>query len=364
MPTSETASQDSSPAGADRSIPASAAGDFSFQALVECSTDIITVVAADGRIVYDSPAVHGVLGYRQGELVGRNAFELVHADDIPAAFALLVETAGRADASSSLTFRFQHRDGSWKWLSSTGRVLSNGPGQRLVITSREAAEAPPARVESAAAEPTRTLESAHLEMLQRLALAAEFRDDDTGQHTRRVGELSATLAGAIGLGRSESDLIRCAAPLHDVGKIGIRDAILLKRGPLSVEELEVMRTHTVLGARLLSRGGSALVRAAESIAMHHHERWDGAGYPAGFAGDEIPLSARIVSIVDFYDALTHDRPYRSAWPREDVVREIEGESGTRFDPHVTRAFLDLVKSDTLPLPAGASHSPETQCFTG
>ncbi|MBW3628432.1 MAG: HD domain-containing protein [Gemmatimonadetes bacterium] len=356
MPTPITASQDNSPAESGSSVP-DAAADFSFQALVECSSDIITVVASDGRIVYDSPAVQGVLGYRQGELVGRNAFELVHADDIPAAFTLLVETVGRLDVTSSLTFRFQHRDGSWKWLASTGRVLSSGPGQRLVITSREASGAPAESAGSAAPEPPGTLEAAHLEMLQRLALAAEFRDDDTGQHIRRVGELSATLAGAMGLERSEAELIRCAAPLHDVGKIGIRDAILLKRGPLSAEELEVMRTHTVLGARLLSRGGSALVRSAECIAMHHHERWDGAGYPAGFSGHEIPLSARIVGIVDFYDALTHDRPYRSAWPQNDVLREIEGESGTRFDPYVAEAFLDLVKSDTLPRSAGAPEGP-------
>lgn len=317
----------------------SPAGELSFQALVECSEDIITVVEADGRIVYDSPAVERVLGWRQGELVGRSAFELVHVDDLPAAFALLVETVARPGAAASLTYRFLHRDGGWRWLASVGRPIASAGALRLVITSREA---PPAA--AAPAPPDEAVEAAHLEMLQRLALAAEFRDDDTGQHTRRVGELSAALARTLGLPEAQVELIRRAAPLHDVGKVGIPDSILLKRGPLDRGELEVMRTHTVLGARLLSRGRSPLVRAAETIALHHHERWDGAGYPAGLAGERIPLPARIVCVVDVYDALSHDRPYRPAWPRSEVVREIAGEGGVRFDPSLSEAFLDLLAS--------------------
>ena len=318
-------------------VASPAAGELSFQALVESSQDIITVVEADGRIVYDSPAVERVLGWRQGELVGRSAFELVHPDDLPAAFSLLVETVGSAGAAASLTFRFQHRDGGWRWLASVGRLMATPAASRLVITSREAA-APEARQ----APSGEGVEGAHLEMLERLALAAEFRDDDTGQHTRRVGELSAALARALGLPEAEVELIRRAAPLHDVGKVGIPDAILRKRGPLDPAELEVMRTHTVLGARLLSRGGSALVRTAEQIALHHHERWDGAGYPAGLSGERIPFPARIVCVVDVYDALLHDRPYRPAWPRAEVVREIASERGVRFDPAVTGVFLDLL----------------------
>jgi putative two-component system response regulator len=178
-------------------------------------------------------------------------------------------------------------------------------------------------------------------MLERLTRAAECRDDDTGQHTRRVGEVAHALAEAVGLPRTAAHLLRRAAPHHDVGKIGIRDAILLKPGPLDAEELEVMRGHTLLGAQLLSRGRSRMVRAAEQVALSHHESWDGSGYPRGLAGESIPLSARIVSLADFYDALTHDRPYRRALPRPEVLRMIEEERGRRFDPRVVDAFMKI-----------------------
>jgi PAS domain S-box-containing protein/putative nucleotidyltransferase with HDIG domain len=351
------------PATAPDSLPhRSPAADLSFQALVECADDIITVVDADGRIVYDSPAVQRVLGYRQGELVGRNAFELVHADDLGRAFSLLVQTVGTPGASGSLTFRFQHRDASWRWLAATGRLLGAGDASRLVITSRDVTGSVQAGAPEALAATglvglgSEAVEALQLEMLQRLALAAEFRDDDTGQHTRRVGELSAALARTVGLPEAEVELVRHAAPLHDLGKIGIRDSILLKPGPLSPEELEVMRTHTVLGARLLARGRSSLVRVAESIALHHHERWDGGGYPAGLMGDSIPFTARIVAVVDFYDALTHDRPYRPAWPETDVLRSLGEEGGARFDPSVTEAFLDLLagQNSASPEPLAAT----------
>lgn len=316
---------------------------LSYQTLIEAACDITTVVEADGRIVYDSPAVERVLGYGQGELVGRNAFELVHPDDLGRALALLVETVAAPERTASLTFRFRHREGGWRWLASVGRALPGGDAPRLVVTSREVSARRDAGPPPGCGAPSPEVEAVHVEMLDRLALAAEFRDDDTGQHIRRVGELSAALAREVGLKRDQVEVIGRAAPLHDVGKIGIRDSILLKPGPLSGEEQEVMRTHTLLGARLLSSGRSAMVREAEAIALRHHERWDGRGYPGGLRGEEIPLPARVVSIVDYYDALTHDRPYRPAWPRALVVHSLHEESGTRFDPALTAAFLHLVE---------------------
>jgi putative two-component system response regulator len=191
-------------------------------------------------------------------------------------------------------------------------------------------------------ERTRELDEAQLEVLERLAVAAELRDDETGRHTQRVGDMAGRLASALGRSVDDVALIRRAATLHDVGKIGIPDDILRKPGRLTPQELDVMKTHTLVGARILSGGRSALVTMAERIARSHHERWDGTGYPDRLAGEQIPLEARIVAVADVYDALTSDRPYRPAWARDRVLAEIAQGEGTHFDPQIVRAFLGLV----------------------
>jgi putative two-component system response regulator len=188
---------------------------------------------------------------------------------------------------------------------------------------------------------TAELEGARLEMLQRLALAAEFRDDNTGQHTQRVAQTCHRLARVLGVPEDEVERIAHAAPLHDVGKIAISDAILLKPGRLSEEERRVMQHHTIAGARMLRGSGSRLLQTAERIALTHHERWDGGGYPHSLAGDEIPLPGRMVAVADVFDALTHERPYKEAWPLDRAVEEIAADRGRRFDPQVVDAFLEL-----------------------
>jgi putative two-component system response regulator len=188
---------------------------------------------------------------------------------------------------------------------------------------------------------TRELESAQIEIIERLAKAAEFRDDNTGQHTERVGQMAALLARELGLPDAQVVLIRRAAPLHDVGKIGIPDAILLKLGKLTPAEFELVKTHTTIGARILSGSRFALLRLAEEIAFSHHEHWDGAGY-AGLVGDRIPLVGRIVTVADVFDALTQKRPYKAAWPVEEAVAEIDHQRGRQFDPDVVDAFLRVV----------------------
>jgi putative two-component system response regulator len=188
-------------------------------------------------------------------------------------------------------------------------------------------------------ERTRALEKAQLEILDRLAGAGEFRDDETGQHTRRVGTLSATLARALGADVHLAGLIEKAAPLHDLGKIGIPDQVLLKPGRFTPEETAIMRTHTTIGAAILSGGESDLICMAAEIALSHHERWDGTGYPHGLAGAAIPWAARIVSVADVFDALSHDRPYRAAWPMVKVVKEIGDAAGKQLDPDMARIFL-------------------------
>jgi putative two-component system response regulator len=191
------------------------------------------------------------------------------------------------------------------------------------------------------AKRTRQLEVAQMEMLERLASAAELRDDDTGQHIHRVGQLAGRLALALGWTREQAELLDHAARLHDIGKIGIPDSILRKPGPLTPEEFEQMKSHTVVGARLLAGGQSELIQMAERVALDHHERWDGAGYPNKLAGDAIPLEARIVAVADFFDALTHERPYRAAFPVERTLAMVRSSVGSHFDPRVGEAFFGL-----------------------
>ena len=196
-------------------------------------------------------------------------------------------------------------------------------------------------LEAKVRERTRELVEAQIEIIERLAIAAEFRDDNTGQHTQRVGQMSALLARQLGLPDSQVSLIARGAPLHDVGKIGVPDTILLKMGKLTTEEFEVVKTHTVIGARILSGGKFPLLRLAEEIAFTHHERWDGGGY-AGIRGADIALAGRIVAVADVFDALTQQRPYKPAWPVADAIAENDRQRGKQFDPDVVDAFLRVI----------------------
>jgi putative two-component system response regulator len=186
---------------------------------------------------------------------------------------------------------------------------------------------------------THEVEEARLETLERLARAAEYRDDDTGEHTQRVGINCALIARELGLPEEHIDIIRQAAPLHDVGKIGIHDNILLKPARLTPEEFAEMKTHTMIGATILSGSRYSVLKTGEMIARSHHERWDGSGYPDGTSGEAIPIEARIVTVVDIFDALIHDRPYKTAWPVAEAVAELECIAGTHCDPEIIRAFV-------------------------
>jgi putative two-component system response regulator len=196
-------------------------------------------------------------------------------------------------------------------------------------------------------ERTEELEKAQMEVLQRLALAAEYRDDDTRLHTRRVGMIAKRIAQALDLPPEQADLILHASPLHDIGKIGIPDSILLKHGKLTDDEFTIMKEHTVIGGNILSKSNSFFIRLAEEITMTHHERWDGTGYPSQLAGEEIPLVGRIVSVADVFDALTHDRPYKRAWTIEEAISEIKSQSGRQFDPTIVQAFLKSLPEESL-----------------
>jgi putative two-component system response regulator len=190
-------------------------------------------------------------------------------------------------------------------------------------------------------ERTHDLDQARLETLERLALAGEYRDDNTHEHAERVGRTAAHLAEALGRSADEIELLRRAAPLHDIGKIGVPDAILLKPGRLDPSEYGLMQTHAAIGHQILSGSGSRVLRLSADIARTHHERWDGCGYPAGLAGDAIPLAGRITALADVFDALTHQRPYKDAWPIDAAVAEIRLGAGRHFDPAAVEVFEGL-----------------------
>lgn len=183
------------------------------------------------------------------------------------------------------------------------------------------------------------LKNTHVELIRRLGRAAEFKDNETGMHVIRMSQVSARLALQMGMSAGFAEQLLQAAPMHDIGKIGIPDRVLLKPGKLDDEELAIMRTHPQLGANILDNSSSPLIRLAHSVAMYHHEKWDGTGYPFGLKGEEIPIEARIVAVADVFDALLSKRPYKEAWPLEKAIEEIKSQSNRHFDPVVVEALL-------------------------
>jgi PAS domain S-box-containing protein len=312
----------------------------------EQSLDLLTTVDLEGRFVRVNPSWERTLGYPPNSLCGRPFIELVHPDDREATLAEdAVVSTGARDA---VGFRNRYRaaDGSYRWLEWSAHaaphdgLIHASARDVTALVEAERREAEHAELlEKAVEERTRDLLDARAKTLKRLALAAEYRDDDTFEHTERVGVTAADIAGELGMDSEQIEILRLAAPLHDVGKIGIPDSILLKPGKFTPEEYEVMKTHTELGARLLAGSGSPVLQMATVIAQNHHERWDGTGYPAGLAGDATPLVGRIVAVADVFDALTHERPYKRAWSVEDSLAEIRRGAGTQFDSRVVDAFL-------------------------
>lgn len=186
---------------------------------------------------------------------------------------------------------------------------------------------------------TAELTNTRQEILNRLGMAAEYRDNETGLHVSRVCRYSRLIALEYGLPEEEAELLYNAAPMHDVGKIGIPDRILLKNGKLDDDEWQIIKSHCEIGHKIIGDHSDNLLKAAASLALCHHEKWDGSGYPKGLKGTDIPLFSRVLSIADVYDALTSKRPYKKPWETHEAVAEIEKQSGRHFDPAVVRAFL-------------------------
>lgn len=191
-------------------------------------------------------------------------------------------------------------------------------------------------------ERTQALRETQLEIIRRLGRAAEYRDNETGLHVIRMSQFCARLGRAAGMTDAECELLLYASPMHDIGKIGIPDRILLKNAPLTADEWEIMKTHTTIGADLLAGHDSELMEMAAMLALCHHEKWDGSGYPRGLHGEGIPLPARIITLCDVFDALTSQRPYKAAWAVETTVEYIEEESERYFDPRLVGLFKSIL----------------------
>ncbi len=186
------------------------------------------------------------------------------------------------------------------------------------------------------------LQETRMEIIRRLGRAAEYRDNETGLHIIRMSKYSQLLGKAAGMSADETELLLNASPMHDIGKIGIPDSILLKPGKLDAEEWATMQTHVTIGAEILSGHHSELMEMSRLVALTHHEKWDGSGYPNGLKGEAIPLVGRIVALADVFDALTSERPYKSAWSVEDALTEISGLSGKHFDPQLVQLFKEIL----------------------
>ena len=215
--------------------------------------------------------------------------------------------------------------------------------RQLIIEKREHIY----KLEERVREQTVAIRRAHEETIYRLVSASQWRSEETGMHIKRTGLLSELLAKAAGWPPTDAEDIRLAAPMHDIGKIGISDAILLKPGKLTPQEFEIMKTHTVIGARILAGSNVPMLQMAQEIAQNHHEHWDGGGYPAGLAGQAIPECARILAIVDVFDSLTHDRVYRPAFSEEQTLAFMQQGAGTQFDPLLLALFFSHLDEITL-----------------
>jgi putative two-component system response regulator len=309
-----------------------------YESIFEALSEGVVVESSDGQVLASNAGAREILGEAcRPAADGSPGYVLVREDgtsldrsEYPTAITLRTGAQRREAILGAVG-----EDGRRRWVSIDSSPLSNPGDSRPYAAVASFTDITELRATVG------ELEEARAENLERLALLAEYRDDETNRHTQRVGHAAAQLAQAIGLDPHTVWTIRRAAPLHDIGKVGIPDRVLLKPAPLTVEEFEVMKGHTVIGGRILRHSRAPVLRMARTIALTHHERWDGNGYPHGHSGEAIPITGRLVAVVDAFDAMTHSRPYRGAMPPAHALVEIERGSGSQFDPSIVATFLTL-----------------------
>jgi len=321
---------------------------WQFHRILDCSPQEVAEVFSDSiidRCIYKKPSLESAVTKLT---LSRHQLH-VHRQEI--------RQQGKMERFVNAVYKVQLKSGQLLWLKDQANIeffkkddicLSRGllvdvtyemTSEEALKKVQEELQLHREHLEDMVKDRTRKLWKSQLEIISRLARAAEFRDNRTGRHLAKMSRYCAVLGRAAGLAKNANTLLYLAAPMHDIGKIAITDSILQKTGQLDEEEYELMKTHTHIGAKLLSGHNSDLLRVARTIALNHHERWDGTGYPRGLSSKGIPLVGRISAICDVFDALTSDRPYKKAWRFEKAVREINSQKGSHFDPDLADLFL-------------------------
>ena len=310
-----------------------------FRLLAENSSDMISKHDTNGTFLYVSPACETILGYKQEELTGTSVTPLVHPEDANEIFELLA-TPNWNDVTVTVDYRLRHKNGEYIWIETTARLFFDNEANRqeFQASSRNITE----RKEAAEAlkRANTDLQEAYDKTIEGWVRALDLRDRETEGHTQRVTSMTVKLAKVMGYNEEEIVHIRRGALLHDMGKMGIPDEILQKPGPLTDEEWTIMRRHPEMAYQMLSQ--IQYLQEAITIPYYHHERWNGSGYPHKIKGDEIPLHARLFAVVDVWDALSSDRPYRKKMPPQNVIDYLKKEAGILFDPKVVEIFILLV----------------------
>lgn len=315
-----------------------------FRLLAENASDMITRINTDGYMFYISPACKTILGYKPEEMIGVSSFDLIKPEDHPQIRELFNQKPG--DAPYTVTYRAKHKEGHYVWLETSARAISDHNTMKVVeiqAASRDITERK--RAEEALQLAHNQLRDAYERTIEGWVRALDLRDRETEGHTQRVTEITIKVAKQLGFNEEELSHIKRGALLHDMGKIAIPDEILQKPGPLNETEWERMRQHPMYAFEMLSP--IAYLNPALDIPFYHHERWNGSGYPHGLKGEKIPLSARLFAIVDVWDALRSDRPYRKAIPREQVIEYLSENSDILFDPKLVKLFLKFVEENNL-----------------
>jgi len=310
-----------------------------FRLLAENSSDMISRHDMHGNFLYVSPACQTILGYQPEELTGTSITQLIHPEDAGEILALL-KAPTRADINVTVPYRARHKNGEYIWLETTARLFFDKSNQKpeFQASSRNITERKQAQ--EALQQAHTNLQEAYDRTIEGWVLALDLRDRETEGHTKRVTQMTVRLARILGCTDEEIVHIHRGALLHDIGKMGIPDEILQKPGPLTDDEWVKMRKHPQYAYQMLAP--ISYLKQALIIPYYHHERWDGSGYPHKLKGEDIPLFARFFAVVDVWDALSSDRPYRRGMPPSEVIDYLQKEAGRLFDPDIVQKFLPLI----------------------